>query len=895
MAALGLSGSRTMGMTALKPGKQPGAGREKLGVEMSLRALRSSLVASASLLAGSIFANAAQAQQSVTLGEISVVATTPVGSGSGNASRAQTIDSVAQAAPALPAPVLVPRLRGGEQPLYKIPSTVETVTTTDIAADRGTDNVLATLARRTPGINLSDSQGNSNRVDLNYRGFTASPVTGVPQGLAVYQNGVRINEAFGDVVNFDLIPPQAIQRIDVVTGNPVFGLNALGGAVNIQMKNGFTWQGTEITAYGGSDGRVAGSLEYGKVIGPWSFYFTGDGLNDRGWRYESPSTIGRVYADLGYRSPDSEFHLIGLASRSYYGATAATPVDLTHVNDRAVFTYPQRITTDVGTLQLTGRVDLSPTWDLAGNAYFRRYDQTYIDGNQGNFENCSSRSNFRGSLCLQDDAFNVNAPPASAGTAARAAFANQFLIRGLTGNTIPFLANIPYGTIDTTKTQATGFGGSLQAANRDRIFGLTNSFVIGGSIDAADYSFKSSSTLGVINPDLSVTTNPATQFYGNVPGLGSTYIRTAGALGLAPSSVSGSNFYLGIYATDTLDLTDRLSLTAGARFNFARILVQDQTGLSPDVTGTHYYNKVNPLAGLTYRFFDALSLYGSYSESNRAPTPLELSCANPSQPCLLPNSLVADPPLKQVTGRTYEAGFRGNLPNVYDGGLVTYKIGGFRTDLTNDIISLATPGNAARAYFVNVPATQRQGFEVGAEYTADWLRVYANYALVDATFQFNGTLSSPNNPLAASNGSITVTRGDKVPLIPDHQIKGGFDVYITPQWKFGLNVSAFSSSYYRGDESNLNRKLPAYYVMNLTTSYQVTKNLEVFGLITNLTNNRYATFGTFAETGSVTRSFSISDPRTTTLAQPLSIYGGIKYAFGPDPVPMSPEPIIRKY
>ena len=173
---------------------------------------------------------------------------------------------------------------------------------------------------------------------MTYRGFVASPVQGVPQGLAVYQNGVRINEAFGDVVNFDLIPPQAIQRIDVVTGNPVFGLNAIGGAVNIQMKNGFTWQGTEISAWGGSDARTAGYLEYGKISGPWSFYFTGDGLNDRGWRYQNPSTIGRLYADLGYRSQDSEFHLIGLAARSFYGAAAATPVDLTHLDPRAIFT-----------------------------------------------------------------------------------------------------------------------------------------------------------------------------------------------------------------------------------------------------------------------------------------------------------------------------------------------------------------------------------------------------------------------------------------------------------------------------------------------------------------------------------------------------------------------------
>ncbi|MCJ2059596.1 TonB-dependent receptor [Methylobacterium sp. J-048] len=871
-----------------------------------MRTLRGGLVASVSALPWLLLPGMAEAQQAVTLGEISVVSTSPVGAGGGNSSRAQNLDNAAQAVPTLPAPAGGLRLRGSEQPLNKIPSTVETVTAQEIDIDRGTDNVIATLARQTPGINLSDSQGNSNRVDVTYRGFTASPVQGVPQGLAVYQNGVRINEAFGDIVNFDLIPPQAIQRIDIVTGNPVFGLNAIGGAVNIQMKNGFTWQGTEISAWGGSDARTAGYLEYGKVSGNWSLYFTGDGLNDRGWRYENPSTIGRLYADLGYRTPDSEFHLIGMAARSFFGAAAATPVDFSHVDPRAIFTYPQTTTTEVGTIQLTGRADLSPTWDLAGNAYFRRFSQNYVDGNQGNFEQCSKQSSYRGFLCFQDDAFNVNAP--AKGTAARNAFANQFLILGQQNQKIPFLANVPYATIDTTKTQATGYGGSLQAANRDKIFGLGNTFVVGGSVDAADFSFKSSSQLGVLNPNLSVTVDPNNPYYGTIPGLGTQMVRTLGALGIAPSSVDGSNLYLGLYATDTLDVTDRLSLTAGARLNYARIQTRDLTGFSPDVTGTHEYTKVNPLAGLTYQFTPALNLYGSYSESNRAPTPLELSCSSPSQPCLLPNSLVADPPLKQVTGQTYETGFRGVIPDFYAGGRLTYKAGVFRTDLQNDLIQLATPGNAARAYYVNVPATQRQGIEVSAEYVTPDLLIYANYALIDATFQFKGTLSSPNNPLASTgasggalsgdivpNGGILVRPGNKMPLVPDHQIKAGFEYNITPEWRFGVNVQAFSSSYYRGDESNLNRKLPAYYVMNLTTKYQLTKNLEIFGLITNLTNNRYTTFGTFAETGAVAGNLSINDPRTTTLAQPLSIYAGFKYAFGADPVPMSPEPIMRKY
>ncbi|MBY0299635.1 MAG: TonB-dependent receptor [Methylobacterium sp.] len=802
----------------------------------------------------SLSGRAAAQGDTIALDTIDVVPVTPVG-GAGGIGRSETGARVPT---------------GGSLPLSKVPFTVETVTARQFEQDRATLDPTFTLARTTPGVNVSDGQGNSFRQTVTYRGFDASPLQGAPQGLAVYQNGVRINEAFGDVVNWDLIPQVAINRLDIVTGNPIFGLNALGGAVNIEMKNGFTWQGKEVSVMGGSDGRILGTLQYGEVIGPWSFYFAGEGLRDRGWRFQSPSEIGRVYADIGHRTLDSEFHLIASGAKTFFGAAAAAPVDFTRLNERAIFTSPQTIDTEVGQIQVTGKVNLSPTWDMSGVAYVRRFSQFVVDGNDGNFENCSTRSSFRGFLCFEDDGFE-RAPGQS-----DQAFRNQFLIVGPQNQRIPFRAGIPYGTLDTVRTEATSYGGTLQATNRDQLFERPNTFIVGGSIDAAYYSFKSASTLGVINPDLSVTTDPNNPVYGTIPGLGTGPIRTAAALGIAPSQVFGSNLYMGLYALDTLDVTDQLSLTAGARLNFARISTQDQTGFSPDVTGTHYFARINPVVGLTYRFYPWLSLYGGYSESNRAPTPLELACANPDRPCLLPNSLVADPPLKQVEARTYEAGFRGTVADVYEGGLVNYKLGFFRTDLSNDILQVAVPGNAARGYFVNVPATQRQGIEVSAEYVGERLRLYANYALIDATFQFRGDLSSPNNPLA-DDGLITVRPGNKLPLIPEHQIKAGFDYAITPQWRFGFNVAAFSSSYFRGDESNLNRKLPAYALANLNTSFQITKNVELFGLVTNLFNTRVPSFGTFLETSAnFANRYTLADPRTTTLIQPLSVYGGMR-------------------
>src|SRR5262245_26689131 len=121
----------------------------------------------------------------------------------------------------------------------KVPAMVQTLTADDFQRTYS-PSVTETLLQRIPGVVTNDVQGNSAVQDLRYRGFVASPLAGTPQGLAVYLNGVRVNESFGDTVNWDLIPTNAIDRADMWTNNPVFGLNALGGAVSIQMKNGFT-------------------------------------------------------------------------------------------------------------------------------------------------------------------------------------------------------------------------------------------------------------------------------------------------------------------------------------------------------------------------------------------------------------------------------------------------------------------------------------------------------------------------------------------------------------------------------------------------------------------------------------------------------------------------------
>src|SRR5262249_16808635 len=140
-------------------------------------------------------------------------------------------------------------------------------------------------------------------------GFQASALQGVPQGLAVYVNGARFNNPFGDTVNWDLIPDIAIDRINLVGANPVFGLNALGGAVTVQLKNGFTWQGGELDLYGGSFGQIGGDFQYGRQIGDAAVYVAVSGLHQNGWRDFQSSGIKQFYGDVGWRSDRAELHL----------------------------------------------------------------------------------------------------------------------------------------------------------------------------------------------------------------------------------------------------------------------------------------------------------------------------------------------------------------------------------------------------------------------------------------------------------------------------------------------------------------------------------------------------------------------------------------------------------
>ena len=619
----------------------------------------------------------------------------------------------------------------------KVPASVNAVGAAQIARTNSL-NIADALQQHVPGLIISDTTGNPFMPDVQFRGFVASPVAGTPQGLAVYQNGMRINEAFGDTVNWDLIPTAAIRSVTVVTNNPAFGLNALGGAVNVQMKNGFSYQGAEINTMGGSFGRIQSSAQYGKQIDNFSVYGALEGLRDNGFRNFSESAIRRFYGDVGYRTDSSEFHLnMGVANNNF-GAAATVPVELLQNYWGATYTTPQTTNNGVAYLNLTGKVEATPTWTIEGSARVRAFRQKTVDGNPTATERCEADA---GLLCFNSDDVPAN---------------------GLNGLQLanPFPDTAVLGQIDRTTTRSTTTGATLQATNTDQLFGHNNQFMVGTSFNSGVTRFGASAELGTIAPNYVV--NGSGIFLGP----------SGSPISIGPVSLRATNQYTGLYALDTFDVTDAFSISGGGRFNYASIVLQDQIGT--ELNGNHTFSRFNPMIGGTYKITPELTAYAGYSEANRAPTPLELACADPARPCLIAAFLIADPPLKQVVSRTVEAGFRGTTElNI---GTLGWKVGAFRATNADDILAIPSPELQGFGYFQNVGRTRRQGIEAQVNLTSKTLQLYASYALVDARFLDSLQVGS-NSPFADDDGNVQIVPGNRIPAIPRNRVKFGMDYF----------------------------------------------------------------------------------------------------------------------
>jgi iron complex outermembrane recepter protein len=743
-------------------------------------------------------------------------------------------------------------LPGSGIDINKVPANVQSLSSEQLWPDGQNDLLPTATARRLSQVNLNNEQGSQFQPDFVYRGFEASPISGIPQGLAVYQNGVRINEAFGDTVNWDLIPQFAVDRLTVQGNNPVFGLNALGGAVTVEMKNGFNFHGFDGQLGGGSFGNINGYAQEGAQFGNFAFYGAFGGTHDDGFRFHSPTNLTQGYMDLGWENNPFAVHLSVSAADNVIGATGPTPVQLLNQDIRNTFTIPQSIHNEAELVQLTGSYKLTDFVLLNADIYYRHFNQHLDDGNTTDLTPCANNGDF---FCLEGN----NLFPDDA-------------LFGANGNQVPTSVLPPGATpgeIDYTMTNTNTFGTGLQTKFSNAIFNHENSLVVGTTFDHSTTDYSAHGELGTLLPNLDVIGS------GTIIDQGLS--ETASPPIEQPVSVLGTNEYVGVYATDTLNITPRLAATLSGRFNFALIGVQDQTGISPQLNGTNVYNHFNPGVGLTYKFLESLTAYAGWSEGNRAPTPGELTCANPMTPCILDAFLVADPALKQVVSHTFEAGLRGRVTPIVVPGQFSWNLGVYRTNAFNDILLLATPVNGF-GFFSNVGETRRQGIEAGLTYNLQKWTVNLNYSYLAATFLENLTLSS-NSPAADANGDIFVQPGDTLPLMPRNRVVLDVEYQATPYWTIGADAKFVSSQFLVGDQSNQESPLPAYGVVNFHTSLKVNKWASFFVNVDNLFNRTYYTYGTFTQFDNLPPNLNLTDPRTLSPSPGRVVYAGLHATF----------------
>jgi outer membrane receptor protein involved in Fe transport len=640
------------------------------------------------------------------------------------------------------------------------------------------------LSSQLPSVNVNEMQGNPYLVELNYRGFSASPLLGTPQGLSVFQDGVRINEPFGDVVNWDLIPKSALARLTLLPGsNPLFGLNTLGGALSLETKSGDTHPGTELELMGGSFGRASASLSHGRTLGDDGHLFMAlESFDERGWRDFSPSRVRQAFVKGGQHGRDYAWDLSLTHGDNELIGNGPLPESMLAADRNQVYTRPDITDNRMTLLTFNGRYRPATALEISGTLYSRQARAATLNGD------------------LNDDY-----DPAE-------------------GNAV--------AVEHRTHTRQQGEGLALQAS-----YALGAHRLIGGlSLDRSRSQFGQTTADGELDAARLVLPTAEAAYDALIRG----------------HSRSG-----GVYASGLFALGPTLTLSTSARYNDTRVSTLDlgraTLGLDTQLDASARYRKLNPALGLTWQASPALTAYGGVSQGSRAPSPIELGCSDPAQPCVLPNALQSDPPLRQVVSRTLEAGLRGRLAEGTPGEL-SWNVSAYRTLNQDDLLFISN--GLAAGYFTNFGRTLRQGVEAGLsqrQAAFDWA---LSYSYLRATFDSAACVFAEANSTAETSaactgvGEIEVRPGNRLPGLPAHTVKLNIGLRPTEDWAWGAQFQAYSGQFARGNENNAHRpdgaafngagRIGGYALLHLTASWKPAPGWELFGKVANVFDRHYA-------------------------------------------------------
>ena len=720
------------------------------------------------------------------------------------------------------------------------------------------------LKRLTGGVFVNDVQNNPLQPDINYRGFTASPLLGTPQGLSVYVDGVRVNQPFGDVVSWDLIPKSAIRSLAIVPGsNPLFGRNSLGGAITVRTKDGLSDPGYEVAgSYGSFRRRIISGQAGGKIGGGFDWFASGDYFAERGWREASPSEAYQLFGKLGWSDARTRIALSASYADTDLNGNGLQEQRLLAADRASVYTQPDKTRNRAVLLNLTATHALSDVLSLSGNVFYRNIRTRTYNGD------------------INDGALgeSVYQPSAAERAALTAAGITGFPIAGETQANTPFprfrcIANALLNTepnekcdglINRSRTRSHEYGTTAELTLTAPVGGRANRLTVGGSIVRSGAAFGQSAQFGYLTPDRGVVgvTGPGAFADGSQNSENAFDARV---------DLHGRTTSFGLYGIDTLNLSRTLQVALSARYDHSRIRNRDRItpgGGTGSLDGDDTYGKFNPAVSVAWTPSRTIGLDAAVAQTSRTPSAIELGCADPASPCRLPNALAGDPPLRQVVARTYEAGAHGAA------GALSWRIGAFRTDSRDDILFVAAD-TTGFGYFRNFGRTRRQGIDVDAGYTLGKVQLAAHYTYLDATYRsaemVGGAANSSNDgPAPGFEGDIAIRRGDRIPLIPHHVFKASAGWSPFDRLSLNLDMIAVSGAYARGNENNRHQPDGVYYlgqgrtrgyaVFNAGAEVRPVAHVTLFVQVNNLLDKDYATAAQLGVTGFDARGAFVARP-----------------------------------
>lgn len=590
--------------------------------------------------------------------------------------------------------------------------------------------------------------------------------------------------------------------------------------MSMQTKSGQNFKKEVVDVSAGSWARNTSVVEVGGVLADsnMDYYIGFEHFNENGWRKFSPSHVNQIFGKLGFESEMSRYEVTYTGAHNLLIGNGLTPKDLLGAERDGIHTLEDETKNEYSQLALNMSHFFNEESMIAGNIYYKRSDRAtyngdlnddYCDSTRGDEDECSVES------LAAYDADNDD-------------------------------TNLYEGVLNRTNTLQDAFGINLQTTFDQDWYDRRNQIIVGVSAEYSQIKFKQT--------EQEVKTLALNGFFGgDLQGIEQA------------TGLTGKTKTYGAFVTNTHSLNDRLNINTAIRYNHVQVDNRDTfngPGSSASLTGKHHFERFNPSIGVTFQPNEILSTYASYSESSRAPTSIELGCANPAQPCNLPTQMADDPPLNQVVAKTLEGGVSGKVTKD-----TSWNMSIYHAINHDDILFVYANASNGLGYFTNVDETTRKGLDVGVSTKFNKLSLNFNYGFVMAQYGTNFTLVSEVNS-SASDDVIQVSDGDYLPNIPKHHLKIRADYEIKPRWNIGATLTAFTESYMMGNENQqhdssggLQGEIPGYAVVNLDSQYNFHDNWELHAKVINLFDQDYYSGGRLAQT-SVQTDRSFGDERS---------------------------------